>query len=61
LLSVDIKAATTDYVPLDRDANARVLAALPPGPLRDDHETVRSQLLADRAAWEAQRAAPKTQ
>jgi hypothetical protein len=51
-------AAATDYVPLARDANAGALASLPPGPLRDDHQAVRTQLLADRAAWEAAQAAP---
>jgi hypothetical protein len=54
-------AASTDYVPLARDANAGALASLPPGPLRGDHEAVRTQLLADRAAWEAQQAAQKAQ
>lgn len=57
-VSAAATAAGTDYVPLARDANAGALASLPPGPLRGDHGAVRDQLLGDRAAWEAQQAAP---
>lgn len=52
-------AASTDYVPLAREANAGALATLPPGPLRADHAEVRAKLLGDREAWEAQQAAPQ--
>ena len=56
VVSAAATAASTDYVPLARQANSGALASLPPGPLRADHEEVRAKLLADRAEWQAQQA-----
>jgi len=49
-VSAAVTAASTDYVPLARQANAGALSILPPGPLRDDHQEVRERMLAEYAA-----------
>lgn len=46
LIESAINAASSDYVPLARQANAAALAGLPPGPLSKDHAKVRETLLA---------------
>lgn len=44
-VSAAVTAASTDYVPLARQANAAALVGLPPGVLRADHAEVRERLL----------------